>query len=109
MRREKIIRTVKEWATKLNFKATVILIGSYSRGDFNFWSDIDVILIAETDKPPHKRLYEIDYPAGFEIIFLTPKEFKKLLTRKEPIAIEAITKGIIVRDDYYIKQKSLAQ
>lgn len=98
--REKIIRKVKEWSSELEFKSTVILFGSYSRGDFNVWSDIDILLIAETNKPPHKRLEDIDYPAGFEIIFITPQEFKKLKAKKEKFLIEALNKGIIIRDDY---------
>lgn len=33
--REQVIREAREWASKLPFKATALLIGSYARGDFN--------------------------------------------------------------------------
>jgi len=36
-------------ASKLG-KITVILHGSYARGDFNLWSDIDVIVVSERFK-----------------------------------------------------------
>lgn len=100
--RKKAAGLVKMWAKGLKFKSTVILHGSYARGDFNFWSDIDVILIAETNKPVHKRLEDIDYPSELEIVFLTPLEFLKLLEKKEPYIIEAMEKGIIIKDDFNI-------
>lgn len=103
--RTKVIDAVRNWAKNLDFPATVILIGSYARGDHNFWSDIDVLIIANTDKKPHRRLDGLDYPPNFEIIFLTPREFLKLLKKGEPFAKEAMTKGIIVRDDLKIKNK----
>jgi len=103
--RKKAITKVTNWAKKLKFKATIIIFGSYARGDFNLWSDIDVIIIAETNKPITQRLQDIDYPPQLEIIYLTPQEFKKLLSKKEPYIIEAIQKGIVIRDDYNLTQK----
>ena len=42
--REKVTREAESWARSLPFKASVILIGSYARGDFNVWSDVDIVL-----------------------------------------------------------------
>jgi len=44
--RRKVISEAKAWAKTLQFKSTVILVGSYARGDFNLWSDVDILLIA---------------------------------------------------------------
>lgn len=46
-KRKRVIEEVRMWAEALEFKSTVILIGSYARGDFNEWSDIDILLIKE--------------------------------------------------------------
>lgn len=54
--REDVIRIARDWACSLKFKATAILIGSYARGDFNLWSDIDILLIAEFTGNPLDRL-----------------------------------------------------
>ena len=43
--RKRIIRKAHEYSLTLEFKATVILIGSYARGDFNLWSDVDIMII----------------------------------------------------------------
>jgi predicted nucleotidyltransferase len=42
-----LIRKAFEWARGLGSRVTAILIGSYARGDFNLWSDVDIILISE--------------------------------------------------------------
>ncbi|MEM2728432.1 MAG: nucleotidyltransferase domain-containing protein [Candidatus Bathyarchaeia archaeon] len=101
--REKRILEAKEWASRISFKATVILIGSYARGDFNLWSDVDILVISEefVGSPVH-RLENLDAPPGYQIIALTPKEFKRLIERREPIAMEAIEHGVVLRDDLSI-------
>lgn len=101
--REEVLRRAREWAQNLQFKASAILIGSYARGDFNLWSDVDVVLIAELSGNPIERLKNIDLPPGFEVIPLTPNEFTRLLEKKNPLAIEALSGGIILRDDLEVK------
>lgn len=98
--KERFIKEASNWVADLTFKATAILIGSYARGDFNLWSDIDILLICEDFKGgPVDRLKALDIPSGFQVIPLVPKEFKKLLTRKEHLAVEAVKTGIVLRDD----------
>ncbi|RLG90819.1 MAG: nucleotidyltransferase domain-containing protein [Candidatus Hecatellales archaeon] len=98
--REKIIKEASSWTAKLPFKATAMLIGSYARGDFNLWSDIDILLISEEFKGnPVERLKALDIPPGFQVIPLTLKEFKKLLTKRNQLAIEATKHGVILRND----------
>ena len=102
--REEVINEVKQWAMDLPFKATVILIGSYARGDFNVWSDVDIVLISELTGSPLDRLKKINYLPGFEVIPLTLDEFLRMLKKKNPIAVEAIERGIILRDDFNIEK-----
>ena len=52
--REKVIEEAGRWARSLPIKATVVLIGSYARGDFNLWIDIDVIVTSEFRETPSK-------------------------------------------------------
>lgn len=102
--RRRVIERVREWASSLRLRSTVALIGSYARGDFNLWSDIDVVVISdELRGNPVERLRNIDAPPGFEVILLTPQEFKELLKKENPIAIEFVRYGVIVRDDYGIR------
>lgn len=105
--RNTAIKRATEWARKLPFKATAILIGSYARGDFNLWSDIDILLITRHLKgTPVQRLKKLDVQPGFQVIPVTPSEFERLKRRKDPIAVEALMYGIVLRDDYKIAGKS---
>ena len=102
--REKVIEEARRWASNLPFKSSVILIGSYARGDFNLWSDVDIVLIAELQGNPLERLKSIDYPPGYEVIPLTLQEFLTQLSKRNPIAMEAVSNGVILRDDYNIEK-----
>ncbi len=77
-----------------------ILIGSYARGDFNVWSDIDLLSIADDNLPlnPIRRFdIIIDCLSNFpsiEPIILTIDEFNNLRKKKNPVAIDADMIGI---------------
>ncbi|MEM4581536.1 MAG: nucleotidyltransferase domain-containing protein [Candidatus Korarchaeum sp.] len=103
--REEILRKAKEWADDLPFKATVIIVGSYARGDFNLWSDVDVLLISEFAGNPIERLRSLDYPPGFDVIPLTPDELVRLTDRRDPLVSEALNVGVFLRDDLGIREK----
>ena len=45
--RNKIINEAKAYSKNLSFNCSVLLIGSYARGDFNLWSDIDLLIIGD--------------------------------------------------------------
>lgn len=98
--REEAIRRVREFAESLRGRYTVILVGSYARGDFNVWSDVDVLVVGEFSGSPLERLGDIDAPPGFEVIPLTPAEFVERISKRDPLALEALTSGVVVRDDF---------
>jgi Predicted nucleotidyltransferase len=72
------------------------LVGSVARGDFNLWSDVDVVIVA--DAPPPRFLDRIDLfsdrPPGVEVFPYTPEELKMEQERKNPIVLEAGDIGI---------------
>lgn len=60
----------------------VILFGSYARGDATEESDVDLMIIAESDLPRFKRsrdLYKLlrPHPFAMDIVVFTPEEFEK--------------------------------
>jgi predicted nucleotidyltransferase len=60
----------------------VILFGSYARGEATERSDVDLMVVAETDLPRHKRavgLYKQfrPYPFGMDIVVYTPQEVQE--------------------------------
>lgn len=103
--RRKVIEMVRTYANSLKGKYTVFLIGSYARGDFNAWSDIDVLLIGDFQGNPLERLLRLDFPPGFEVIPLTENEFDKAIKKNKPIIWDVKNKGIVLRDDLNICKK----
>jgi len=84
-------------------RATVILYGSYARGDFNLWSDVDLIIVSEAFEGvrPLDRydLIQDLLPPGFQAVPLTPEELAEALAR--PAWRQALSRGAaMVRDDY---------
>ena len=107
--REKVIAEAREWAGRLPLKVTAILVGSYARGDFSLWSDIDIILISDSfEGNPIQRLKELNVLPAYQIIPLTPEEFKRLLEKKDPLAVEALKIGVILREDVKIDDLSVS-
>lgn len=60
----------------------VILFGSYARGDAGEHSDVDFLVIAQSDMPRFKRsreLYKLfrPYPFGMDVLVYTPEEIEQ--------------------------------
>ena len=74
---EKIKATVQE----IEPNAKIILYGSYSRGDFRNDSDIDILVLIDSEKPSqiaikriHYLLYDIEFEEG---IVISPLVYSK--------------------------------
>lgn len=57
----------------------IILFGSYAKGEADAHSDIDLLVIMESDEPPYKRslpIYDLlaDYLLPVEVVVRTPEE-----------------------------------
>lgn len=107
--KEDLIQLLNKYSLELNKKfgkITLILFGSYARGDFNLWSDVDIIIISDSfknirflDRPyilPN-LYYKISYS---DIICWDYDEAKKMLLKNS--WKDALKTSIIIRDDYNI-------
>lgn len=74
------------------------VVGSVARGDFNVWSDIDVVVIARGLPLELLRRADLflDKPPGVEVVAYTFEEFEKELKRRNPLTVEATTVGVPV-------------
>ncbi len=97
-----VVERARELARSLDGPVSAILVGSYARGDFNRWSDVDVLLIGRFEGRPPERLNRISAPPGFEVIPLTPEEAVRAAEKGNPLLIEAVEQGVVLRDDLNI-------
>lgn len=80
-----------------------ILFGSYARGDFNEWSDIDILIVVG-DELPRKPVERIDIvmpcivalKAPIEPLIISREEYEKLKKKRNPAIIDAIDNGIAI-------------
>ncbi len=98
MRKEELIEQLVE-KIKLHYKPEkVILFGSYAWGNPKEHSDLDMLIIKETNKSEIERMIEVSKlliprEIAIDIIVKTPKEIKERLEIKDTFIIEILTKG----------------
>ena len=77
----------------------IILFGSYAYGKPNKDSDIDLLVVMETDKSFHQRIQEIrpllPQNKAIDLIVLTPKEYIKA-KQSNPLMKEIESKGRVI-------------
>ncbi|MCS7129609.1 MAG: nucleotidyltransferase domain-containing protein [Candidatus Caldarchaeum sp.] len=79
------------------------MVGSYARGDFNRWSDVDLVVVSPNfDQNPLKRfeqvLEAVKTSPSIEVIPMTPAEFQRQQKLRTPLAEEAAKTGVVIRD-----------
>ncbi len=88
----------------LGGRVSIVLFGSYARGDFNEWSDIDVLVVTEHVLPakPHRRLELLEQclleTPRVEPVILSLDEFKALARKRNPLVQDAALNGVILVD-----------
>lgn len=104
-RREELVDLASRYADKVRDQygpATVLLYGSIARGDFNLWSDVDVLVVSDA-LPLHplarsEALQRLVLP-GIEPKGLTLREYQDAETRDRPFVREIAKHCIVLRDD----------
>ena len=79
-----------------------ILFGSYARGDADEYSDIDLIIIAESNRPFVERfedfsdLWNVSPIKAIDVLVYTPQEFKEMCQRENPFILRAVEEGKVI-------------
>lgn len=77
-----------------------ILFGSAARGDSDEHSDIDLIVIKQTDKRFLDRLADvieaIQPRFALDVLVYTPEEFDRMLAEENPFLTEAVRHGKVI-------------
>ena len=78
----------------------VILFGSYAEGIPTEDSDVDLLVVMETDENPLHTAAQIaaavDHPFPLDIIVSIPSKLEDALKRKGVFATEVMTKGVVL-------------
>jgi predicted nucleotidyltransferase len=79
--KDDIKRVARQIALALNAEQ-VILFGSHARGEATPYSDVDLLIVAESDLPRFKRSRKLyrqfrPYPFSMDLLVYTPQEIEK--------------------------------
>lgn len=78
----------------------IILFGSFVSGKTSSWSDVDMVIIKDTDKSFLDRIKEVilllQPKVGLDVLVYTPEEFKKLCDTKLFFKEEILSKGMMI-------------
>jgi len=102
--RHALVAIARQWADTagpaLGARA-IVVVGSVARGDFNKWSDIDVLVVVDElpdDLPGRLGLVgRTQKPPGVETIVWTGTELAERRARRtDPIARDAYELGVVI-------------
>ena len=71
------------------------IFGSHARGTAGADSDVDVIVVAPTDRPFVDRFRDylpaiVDAETGVDLLIYTPEEFARMQTEGRPFLVDAL-------------------
>lgn len=98
-----MIGVARSWAERLGgglaLQAAVVF-GSVARGDFNKWSDIDVLVISDELPPTQRERLDLlvgrATPPGVQPVGWTTPELLARRAGRDPIAVESDLVGVVV-------------
>ena len=91
-------RHVRVLASRLSLRAAAV-VGSVARGDFNVWSDVDLVVVADElpDLPAERtRLLLSGAPRGVQPVGFTPRDLEAGLARRNRMLLELAECGIVL-------------
>jgi predicted nucleotidyltransferase len=80
----------------------VIAFGSVARGEADAWSDLDLIILAETARPFFERFKDFsglyDVWSRLDLLVYTPEEFARLAAEDNPLVRQALEEGVVLHE-----------
>jgi predicted nucleotidyltransferase len=80
--RNRILQLIKSSVRATEPDATVVLYGSYARGDYKINSDIDILILIDKDKITSSDAKRLSYPL-YDIEFETGKIISPLILSRK--------------------------
>ncbi len=81
-----------------------IVFGSYARGDADRHSDLDMIVIADTERTFFNRHDDFDavfevWPHAIDLLIYTPDEFAQMIREDNPFIERALQEGVVIYEE----------
>lgn len=78
-----------------------VVFGSYARGEADGYSDLDLIIVADTDRSFFKRHEEFEgvydvWRKGMDLVIYTPGELEEMLAEGRAFIELALEEGVVI-------------
>lgn len=87
-------------APRLRRARKVVAFGSVARGEPDQWSDLDLLIVADTARPFFERFKDF---AGIysvwprlDLLVYTPEEFERMVAEENPLVLRALSEGVVL-------------
>lgn len=78
----------------------IILFGSYPAGQVSEWSDLDMVIVKNTEAPFLERVRRVlallEPRVGLDVLVYTPQEFAELSRERAFLRDEVVAKGQVI-------------
>ena len=100
---DELLKEVTERIVEALAPERVILFGSYTQGKPTPDSDVDLLIVMESNERPSERRRAVsrlfrERPFPMDIIVRTPQEMKRSLERVDPLIHDILLKGKVLYD-----------
>jgi len=100
---DELLKEVTERIVEAFAPERVILFGSYAHGKPTPDSDVDLLIVMESNERPSERRRAVsrlfrERPFPMDIIVRTPQEMKRSLERVDPLIHDILLKGKVLYD-----------
>ncbi len=93
-----IVETLRQYRPK-----RIILFGSFARGDYHALSDIDLLIVKDSEKKFTERIVEVldlcDSTIPVEPLVYTQAEYDRLLAEGNSFIKQALSEGRVLYDE----------
>src|SRR6059036_1120597 len=80
----------------------VIAFGSVARGEADAWSDLDLIIVADTGLPFFERFKDFaglyDVWPRLDLLVYTPEELARMVADDNPLVRQALEEGVVLHE-----------
>ncbi len=102
---ERLLDLAREYVERLDRRTTLLaaaVVGSVARGDFNVWSDVDVVVVVAelpARMPDRAALLLADAPPGVQPVGFTVEELAAAWAAGNRLVREAVEAGVVLKGE----------
>lgn len=80
----------------------VVAFGSVARGEADAWSDLDLLIVADTARPFFERFKDFagiyDVWPRLDLLIYTPAELERMIAQENPFILRALEEGVVLHE-----------